>query len=98
MRKGHSGLTMLITQKTSFEITEGSLFLFISKNRRTLKGIYFDRTGSVLVHKKLEAGRFMSFEACRELFEVDSSEFEIIFHGGDLPLTSKGKRIRLQVA
>ncbi len=98
MRMGHSSLAMLVTRNTKFEIMEGSLFIFISKNRKTMKGLFFDGTGLVLVHKKLESGRFMSFEAAKASLQVDADEFRIIFHGGHIPLSRSGKRIRLQSA
>ncbi len=96
MRKGHSSLAMIITQKTKFEIMDGSLFLFISKNKKILKGIFFDGTGLVLLHKKLESGSFMSFNAANASFEVNQEEFKIIFHGGHIPLSRKGKRIKFK--
>lgn len=98
MRKGHSSLAMLITKETRFEIMEGSLFLFISKNRKTLKALFFDGTGLVLVHKKLESGRLMSIDLLQNPLELFEDDFKIIFHGGHLPLSRKGKRIRLQSA
>jgi transposase len=98
MRKGHSSLAMLVTRETKFELMEGHLFLFISRNRKTLKGLFFDGTGLVMVHKKLESGRFMTFDACNASFEVDQDEFKIIFHGGHIPLSRSGERIRLQIA
>jgi transposase len=98
MRMGHSSLAMLVTRKTNFEIMEGSLFLFFSRNRKTVKGLFFDGTGLVLLHKKLESGKFMSFDAVKTLFETNPEEFRIIFHGGHIPLSKSGKRIRLQSA
>ena len=96
MRKGHNSLAMLVTNGIKFEIMDGSLFLFISKNQKTIKGIFFDGTGLVLVHKKLEAGRFMNFHASEPAFEVTENEFRIVFHGGHIPLSRSGKRIRLK--
>jgi len=96
MRKGHSSLAMIVTQKIDVEIMDGALFLFISKNRKTVKGVFFDGTGMVLLHKKLEAGRFMSFDVSNAAFEVNEDEFNIIFHGGHIPLSRTGKRIKLK--
>lgn len=98
MRKGHSALSMLITQKTKFEIMEGTLFLFISKNKKTLKGIFFDGTGLILLHKKLESGKFMSTDLLNSPLELFEDDLKIVFHGGHLPLSRSGKRIRLQSA
>ena len=75
---------------------DGSLFLFVSKNQKTLKGLFFDKTGLVLLHKKIESGRFMSFNASNAIFEIHKNEFQIIFHGGHIPLSRTGKRIKFQ--
>ncbi|MBF0360161.1 MAG: IS66 family insertion sequence element accessory protein TnpB [Oligoflexia bacterium] len=96
MRKGHSSLTMLITEKTNFEVMDGSLFLFVSKNKKTIKGVFFDGSGLVLLHKKIEAGKFMSFNVATAMFEVNRDEFKIIFHGGQIPLSRTGKRIKFK--
>lgn len=95
MRKGHNSLAILISKKTKFEIMEGSLFLFVSKNRKTIKGIFFDGTGLVLVHKKIESGRFMDFNASNSVLEISSNEFKIVFHGGHIPLSRSGSRIKM---
>ena len=97
MRKGHNSLAMVVTKQINFEIMDGSLFLFISKNRKTIKGIFFDGTGLVLLHKKLEAGSFMSFNPANAVFEVNEDEFNIVFHGGHIPLSRTGKRIKLKL-
>jgi transposase len=98
MRKGHSSLAQIVTEKVKFELMEGHLFLFISKNKKTIKGLFFDGTGLVLLHKKLEAGRFMTFNSSNCAFEINQDEFNIIFHGGHIPLTRSGKRIKLKIA
>ena len=90
MRKGHSSLSMLITKKTKFEIMEGHIFLFISKNRKTLKGLFFDGSGLVLIHKRIESGRFMSSDLLQSPLELFKDEFDIIFHGGGIPLSRNG--------
>lgn len=96
MRKGHNSLAMIVTNKINVEIMNRSLFLFISKNKKTIKGIFFDGTGLVLLHKKLESGSFMSFNASNAAFEINEDEFNIIFHGGHIPLSRTGKRIKLK--
>jgi transposase len=96
MRKGHNSLAMIVTKKINSELMDKSLFLFVSKNKRTIKGIFFDGTGLVLLHKKLESGRFMSFDVSSATFEMNEDEFNIVFHGGHIPLSRTGKRIKLK--
>lgn len=87
---------MIVTHKTDIEIMDGHLFLFISRSKKILKGIFFDGTGLVLLHKKLESGSFMSFDVSKAAFEVNEDEFKIIFHGGHIPLSRSGKRIKFR--
>ena len=94
LRKGHTSLAMLV-KKVRFKLMAGHLFLFVSRNRKTIKGLFFDGTGLVLLHKKIQAGKFMSFNASEAVFEVNEDEFTIIFHGGHIPLTRSGKRFEM---
>jgi transposase len=96
MRKGHNSLAMIVTNKVNAELMDGALFLFISKNRKTIKGIFFDGTGLVVLHKKIESGRFMSFDNSCTAFQISEDEFSIVFHGGHIPLTRTGARIKLK--
>jgi len=96
MRKGHNTLTYIVTQKMDFDLLDGSLFLFVGKNRKACKAIFFDGNGLVLVHKKLERGRFMSFENLSEVTEINSNELTLIMNGGQIPLSKSGKKITLK--
>jgi transposase len=96
MRKGHNTLTYIVTQTMDFDLLDGSLFLFVGKNRKACKAIFFDGNGLVLVHKKLERGRFMSFENLSEVTEINSNELTLIMNGGQIPLSKSGKKITLK--
>ena len=97
MRKGHSSLSMIISRKTKFEIMDGTLFILVSKNRRTLKGLFFDGSGLCLLHKKIDSGNFMATDFFKNPFELFESDFKIIIHGGRVPVSKKGQRIKLQL-
>ena len=58
MRKGHNTLSHVVTHKMDLELMFGALFLFVAKNRKATKAIFFDGNGLIIVHKKLERGRF----------------------------------------
>lgn len=96
MRKGHSSLSQIVTHKIKMELMDGDLFFFVSKNKKTIKGLAFDGTGLSLIHKKLEAGQFMSFNKSQGTFQLNHKEFQIVFHGGHIPLSRTGKRIKLK--
>ncbi len=55
-----------------------------------------DGNGLVLIHKKLERGRFMSFEHIKQVTEINSNELVLILNGGQIPLSKSGKKLSLK--
>lgn len=96
MRKGHNTLSFLVLKKMNMELLSGALFLFVAKNRKAVKAIFFDGNGLILLHKKLERGRFMSFENLRSTTQINSNEFNLILNGGLIPLSRSGEKISLK--
>jgi transposase len=96
MRKGHNTLSHVVTHIMDMELMSGALFLFVAKNRKATKAIFFDGNGLIIVHKKLERGRFMSFENLSETTEINSNELSLILNGGQIPLSKAGKKILLK--
>ena len=95
MRKGHNSLSYLVSHQMDHDLLSGSLFLFVAKNRKSTKAIFFDGNGLIVIHKKLERGRFMSFENLSEVTEINSNELTLILNGGQIPLSKSGKKIYL---
>lgn len=95
MRKGHNSLSYLVSHQMDHDLLSGSLFLFVAKNRKSTKAIFFDGNGLIIIHKKLERGRFMSFENLSEVTEINSNELTLILNGGQIPLSKSGKKIYL---
>ena len=58
MRKSYDTLSALVTEQMGKELLSGHLFLFVAKNRKRAKVLYFDGTGLCLFAKRLEKGRF----------------------------------------
>jgi transposase len=97
MRKGHNTLGYIVTHLMKQELLSGALFLFVAKNRKSAKSLFFDGNGLVLIHKKLERGRFMSFDKLFEVTSINSNELMLILNGGQLPLSKSGKKISLKI-
>lgn len=57
MRKSYDGLYGLIKSFHSNPLS-GDLFLFLSKDRKKAKAMYWDGNGLVILMKRLEQGRF----------------------------------------
>ena len=58
MRKGFEGLWGLATQQLGRDVLCGDLFLFLGRDRKRAKVLYFDGTGLCVLHKRLSKGRF----------------------------------------
>ncbi|MCP4384298.1 MAG: IS66 family insertion sequence element accessory protein TnpB [Hyphomicrobiales bacterium] len=72
MRKSFQGLLALVQHVFSErDPYSGNLFLFVNRRGNYVKVLAWDRTGFVLVAKKLEKGRFAfpSADASQELSE-----------------------------
>ena len=53
MRKSFNTLSALVEQQMKQVVTAGDLFLFVSRNRKRSKVLYFDGTGLCLFCKRL---------------------------------------------
>ena len=58
MRKSFDTLAALVKESLGQDLLSGSLFLFVSRNRKRAKVLYFDGTGLCLFAKRLEKGVF----------------------------------------
>lgn len=77
MRRSFSGLSASATRVFgSEELLSGTVFLFVNKTQTIAKLLFWDRTGFVVVAKRLESGRF---SAAKE--ELSLRELELLFDG-----------------
>lgn len=58
MRKSFDTLAALVKEALKQDLLSGSLFLFVSRNRKRAKVLYFDGTGLCLFAKRLGKGQF----------------------------------------
>ena len=58
MRLGAERLGALVREKMRTEPRARALFAFVGKRGHTMKVLTWDGTGTILIHKKLDAGRF----------------------------------------
>ena len=57
-RKGVIGLNYLLYEQNYTQYNVGDIFIFFSKNKRSLKILYYSRTGFELWYKKLSLGSY----------------------------------------
>lgn len=87
MRKGFDGLEGLAREVIREDPMSGHLFVFFNKRRNRVKVLTWDRTGYLLLYKRLERGTFalcaIEF-AGRDSIEMLSSELALLLDGIDL--------------
>ena len=58
-RKGIDGLALLVQEVMGLDPFSGAAFVFRAKRADRIKVLVWDQTGMVLVHKRLEGGKFV---------------------------------------
>src|SRR4051812_12428662 len=63
----------------------GHLFLFINRNRTSIKCLFYDGTGFVIIAKRMEKGLFCKINPYhRGEVVLTAAEFALFFEGADL--------------
>ena len=84
MRCGFDRLSFFAREKMNSSIDAGHVYLFLGKNRKRIKALYFDGSGLVLVHKRMEKNSFMHVDNLEDVKEISLAELKLIFHGSVL--------------
>jgi transposase len=86
MNKGIDGLALIVRAELGRDPMSGDLFLFVGRDRRRAKVLYFDGTGMCVFYKRLDKGRFASVwhnERDRQI-EMTSTELTLFIEGSSL--------------
>lgn len=77
MRKGFDGLSALVEVGFSEDLTSGTHFIFLNRQRNRMKVLYWDSDGLVIWYKRLEKGSFGKTDKV----EMNKTEFFIMLEG-----------------
>lgn len=77
-RKQHMGLAAIVQNELGLDPYSGAAVVFLCK-RRDLKVLWWDGTGLVLAHKRLEKGRFASPSIHDGTMHLSRARFEALF-------------------
>ena len=87
LRRGFVGLAAATRSLIREEPLSGHLFAFLNRRRNRIKVLVWDRTGWIIVYKRLERGTFTLATApaagARHV-EIDAGELGLILEGLDL--------------
>jgi transposase len=82
MRKSYNGLMYLVENHFQLNPLNGDYFVFVNKNRNSLKILFWDSGGFCLFCKRLEKGRFRLPNTEEE--QIDKVFLNMILDGIDL--------------
>lgn len=87
LRRGFDGLAAATRSLMGRDPMSGHVFVFLNRRRDRIKLLVWDRTGWVVLYKRLERGTFrlpMEPEPGRRHVEVDAGELGLMLEGLDL--------------
>lgn len=97
-RKGHDGLAAVVQEILGHDPFDGTAFVFRSKRADRIKVLVWDRSGLVLVHKRLEGAKFV-WPAVRDgVMRLSPAQFAALFEGLDWRLMRPERARRPQRA
>jgi transposase len=97
-RKGHDGLAAAVQEMIGKDPFGGAVFVFRSKRADRLKVLVWDRTGLVLIHKRLEGGKFVWPQVRDGVIRLSAAQFAALFEGLDWRLVRPEQRRSPQFA
>lgn len=95
LRCGFDGLSALTRSVIGEDPLSGHLFVFLNKRRDRIKLLAWDRTGYVVVYKRLERGTFrlpMTPRAGQQHVDMDAGDLLLMLEGLDLRHARRQRR------
>jgi transposase len=97
-RKGIDGLALAVQEMFGLDPFCGAAFVFRSNRADRIKVLVWDRTGMVLVHKRLEGAKFVWPQVRDGVMRISPAQFSALFEGLDWRLVRPERRRRPQLA
>ncbi len=92
MRKGFNGLSGLVREHISHELTSGDVFIFLNKRRDRIKLLVWDRNGFIVWYKVLEQGTFEMPAAENDALEMSWMDIQLLLEGIEIKSVKRRKR------
>lgn len=98
-RKSFDGLAAVVREGLGGDPMTGHLYVFINRRGDVAQILFWDRTGFVVMRKRLEAGTFRLVregDGTAAQMEIDSAELSLMLEGIDLHKATRRKRYRYE--
>jgi len=83
LRKAINGLAAIVENKMRGELFSGNVYLFCSKGRSLVKGLWWDKTGFWLCQKRLEQDKFPWPQDETQVRELTVEQLQMLLEGID---------------
>lgn len=80
MRNGFDGLMALVRRGLCENPLSGDLFVFLNRRGNLVKALLWDRTGYIIISKRLERGRFR-LRSCADKLMITPESLELLLDG-----------------
>lgn len=97
-RRGLDGLAAAVQEMHGLDPYSGAAFVFRAKRADRIKILVWDRTGLVLVHKRLEGSKFVWPQIRDGVMRISPAMFAALFEGLDWRLVRPEHVRRPQLA
>ena len=97
-RRGLDGLAATVQEQLGLDPYSGAAFVFRAKRSDRIKILVWDRTGLVLVHKRLEGCKFVWPQLRDGVMRISPAMFAALFEGLDWRLVRPESVRRTQLA
>lgn len=97
-RKGIDGLALAVQEMFGMDPFCRAAFVFRAKRADRIKLLIWDQTGMVLVHKRLEGGKFVWPQVRDGVMRMSGAQFAALFEGVDWRLVRPERARRPLVA
>jgi transposase len=85
MRKSFDTLSAIVREHIKHDVLDGALYVFVGKDRRRAKVLFWDGTGLCVLAKRLEKGKFAAPWAKKKpVLEWTTSELALFLEGSEL--------------
>lgn len=85
MRASYDSLFLKVQGILNKNPLSGHVFIFMNKKRSSIKALYYDGTGFVILAKRLEKGQFMKINPFyKKQIKLTQAEFNLFFEGANL--------------
>lgn len=95
MRRSFDGLAGAVRERIRLDPMSGHLFVFRNRRKTLIKMIFWDRTGFLILAKRLSRGTFnLPFDAPKDasVLEIEAAQLGLMLEGIDLRGSRRRKR------